>query len=112
LNNVTSIVPAGASGTLYAVVQNSQTSGFVTKLSPDGANIVYSTLLRGHVSMARFRPTPRNLVSFTTQNWIDGIALDAAGNVVVAGANAIQRFSDGKPIATLERRKGRRFRRE
>jgi uncharacterized protein (TIGR03437 family) len=97
LNNVTSIAPAGASGTLYAVVQNSQTSGFVTKLSPDGANIVYSTLLRGHVSMAPVSTYAAEPGVFTTQNWIDGIALDATGNVVVAGATRSNDFQMANP---------------
>ena len=51
-NNITAIVPAGATGTLYAIVQNTQTSGFVSKLSPDGSSLLYSTLLRGHVSLS------------------------------------------------------------
>jgi uncharacterized protein (TIGR03437 family) len=91
-SNVTAIVTAGASGTLYAVVQNTQTSGFVTKLSPDGANILYSTLLRGHVSMASLVIYAAEPGAFTTQNWIDAIALDSAGNLVVAGGTRANDF--------------------
>jgi uncharacterized protein (TIGR03437 family) len=91
-NNVTAIVPAGASGTLYAIVQNTQTSGFVTKLSADGSSIAYSTLLRGHVSMAPLVTYAAEPGVFTTQNWIDAIALDPAGNVVVAGGTRSNDF--------------------
>jgi hypothetical protein len=69
---VSGIVPAGAAGTLYAIVPNSQAAGFVTKLSPDGTNIVSATLLRGRVSVGPIgtyaaEPPP----VFATQNWID-----------------------------------------
>jgi uncharacterized protein (TIGR03437 family) len=89
---VTAIVPAGASGTLYALVPNRQTCGFVTKLSADGSNIAFSTLLRGHVSLAPLTIYAAEPGVFTGQNWIDAIALDAAGNVVVAGGTRSNDF--------------------
>jgi uncharacterized protein (TIGR03437 family) len=107
-NTINAIVPVGASGTLYAIVQNTQTSGFVTKLSPDGSSIVYSTLLRGRASMTPVVPNTFQPGVFTTQNWIDAIALDPAGNVVVAGgtrsndfpmANAAQTSAGGRADA-------------
>jgi uncharacterized protein (TIGR03437 family) len=82
---INSIIPAGTSGTLYAVVRNDQTSGFVTRLSPDGASIVFSTLLNGHVSFAPFTTFAAEPVAFLTQNWISAVALGPAGSVVVAG---------------------------
>jgi uncharacterized protein (TIGR03437 family) len=86
---ITAIIPAAAPGIttskLYATVNQSGTSGFVTKLSPDGSSIVYSTYLRGHSSMEANVIYAAQPGVFETQNWISGIALDAAGNVVVAG---------------------------
>jgi uncharacterized protein (TIGR03437 family) len=83
------VVPAGApgiaTGTLYALVNQNGTSAFVTKLSPDGSSIVYSTYLRGHASMEAFATYAAQPNVFETQNWISGIALNAAGGVVVAG---------------------------
>jgi photosystem II stability/assembly factor-like uncharacterized protein len=107
---VTAIVPAGASGTLYALVPNRQTCGFVTKLSADGSNIAFSTLLRGHVSLAPLTIYAAEPGVFTGQNWIDAIALDAAGNVVVAGGTRSNDFPI-EPGAGVERRQGRRLRR-
>src|SRR6185369_7965611 len=50
-------------------------SGFVTKLSPDGGRLVYSTYLGG-----------------STGDVIGGIALDALGNVYVTGETASEDF--------------------
>jgi uncharacterized protein (TIGR03437 family) len=87
--SVTAIVPAGAPGTttstLYATVNQNGASGFVTKLSPDGSSLVYSTYLRGHASMGASVIYAAQPGVFETQNWISGIALDASGNLVLAG---------------------------
>jgi hypothetical protein len=82
---IETIIPAGAMGTLYATVNQTATSGFVTKLSPDGQSIVYSTYLRGHASMQGFAFYLAQPNAFETQNWISGIAVDANGNAIVAG---------------------------
>jgi uncharacterized protein (TIGR03437 family) len=97
LPSVAAIVPAGATGTLYAVVPNQQTSGFVAKLTPDGSNIVYSTLLNGHVSMAPWTIYAAEPGVFLTQNWISGIALDSGGNVVVAGGTRASDLPTANP---------------
>src|ERR1019366_8861887 len=78
------IVPAGTSGTVYATIYQTATSGFVTKLSADGSKIVYSTYLRGHASMESYSAFAAEPGVFQTQTWISGIALDAAGNATVA----------------------------
>jgi hypothetical protein len=79
------LVPAGSAGALYATTNQLATSGFVTKLSPDGSSIVFSTYLRGHASMEWFVVYAAEPAAVWAQNSISGIALDAAGNVVVAG---------------------------
>lgn len=82
---IQSLVPAGSTGALYATTNQLATSGFVTKLSPDGSSIVFSTYLRGHASMEFFVDYAAEPAAMITQNSISGIALDPAGNVVVAG---------------------------
>ena len=49
------------------------TDGFVTKLSPDGSSLVYSTLLGG------------GQIFNATDDWGEGIAVDAAGSAYVTG---------------------------
>ena len=97
LPNVLGITPVGASGMLYAVVQNYQTSAFVTKLSPDGSGIVFSTFLNGHESMAPVLTYAAETAVFGTQNWISGIALDSANNVIVAGGTRAADFPIANP---------------
>jgi len=97
LPNILGIAPVGASGTLYAVVQNYQTSGFVTKLSPDGSSIVFSTFLNGHESMGPVLTYGGQPGVFLTQNWISGIAPDAANNVIVAGGTRSADFPMANP---------------
>ena len=80
-----SIVPAGATGTLYSMVSQSGATGFVARLSADGSSIVYSTYLRGHATNMSSPIVSAEPAVFTTQNWISAIALDAAGNATVAG---------------------------
>ena len=110
LGYVTTIVPVGSSSTMYAIMSKNQESGFATKLSPDGSSIVFSTLLGGHVHFAPLTIYAAEPGVFTAQNWIDGIALDPAGNVVVAGgtrafdfpqANAAQSYTSGNPAGAF-----------
>ena len=74
------LYPAGP-GTLYARMARAQVNAFVTKLSPDGSSIVYSTYLRGHESML---PIPSG-TAFGSQNAATAIAVDPVGNIAVAG---------------------------
>jgi uncharacterized protein (TIGR03437 family) len=90
--NVLAIVPTANPATLYAIVQNMETSGFLTKLSADGSSIVYSTYLRGHVSLLPVASSIAKPLVFGCQNWISAIVLDAAGNVTVAGGTRAADF--------------------
>jgi uncharacterized protein (TIGR03437 family) len=79
------LVPAGSTGTLYVATNQVATAGFVSKLSADGSTLEFSTYLRGHPSQVLGLQYAAEPNVFTTQNWISGIVLDAAGNVTVAG---------------------------
>jgi uncharacterized protein (TIGR03437 family) len=92
---ITSIVPAGTTGTLYAIINQVASAGFLTKLSADGSSILFSTYLRGHASMESFVSLLAEPSVFMTQSWISAIALDAAGNATVAGGTRATDF----PIA-------------
>jgi uncharacterized protein (TIGR03437 family) len=101
---VGSLVAPGSSGTLYGTYgvnsQNGQTSGFVTKLSPDGQTILFSTYLRGHVALTSAATTISQAGVFLTQNWISGIAVDAQGNIAVAGGTRSADFPVVKATQT------------
>ena len=106
--NISSIVPAGSGGTVFATIKSqtgspgvslgisqfsynngsflSWTSGFITRLSADGSTIEYSTYLRGHPAAETWPSVVSSPVLFQTHNWISGIALNAAGDIVVAGS--------------------------
>jgi uncharacterized protein (TIGR03437 family) len=118
--NVNAIVPVGSSGTLYASMKTQTgfqanslgisiaynlaltfqgtTAGFLSKLSADGATLQYSTYLRGHSA----GQTSSILISepndFQTQGWISGVALDAAGDIVVAGGTRSTDFPTANPV--------------
>jgi uncharacterized protein (TIGR03437 family) len=87
---ITAITPTPAA--LYAIVQNTQTSAFVVKLSPDGSTVLYSTLLNGHPAMANPAVQSWEPSTFSSQNYASGIALDPAGNIVVVGGTRSSDF--------------------
>ena len=79
---------------LYGTVRNTQLNAFVVKCRHHGSKILYSTLLGGHPAMADLSLNecgPSQPVQcddpaiFFSQTWAAGIALDQAGNIVVAG---------------------------
>jgi uncharacterized protein (TIGR03437 family) len=81
--SVGSIVPDG--GTLFALTGPIGSAGFVSKLSADGSKLEYSTYLRGHQALVPFYDFAAEPGAMSSQNTISGIALDGAGNVMLAG---------------------------
>jgi hypothetical protein len=103
--NTAAIVPAGSSGTLYSPVTAGNqsafgTAGFLSKISADGSTLEYSTYLRGHQSAPGYiaNNTYNESPLFVTQNWIAGLALDSAGDVVVAGGTRATDFQTVNPL--------------
>jgi len=95
--NIISMVGAPGTANLYATVYAYQTAGFVSKLSADGSTIEYSTYLRGHPGFGEsiaYESEPGNMI---LDNWISGIALDGAGNVVVTGGTRASDFPTANP---------------
>jgi uncharacterized protein (TIGR03437 family) len=79
--SIVGLYPTGTAGALYASMARGQTVAFVSKLSVDGSTIVYSTYLDGHQSML---PTPSGTL-YASQNQATAIAVNAAGDIAVAG---------------------------
>jgi uncharacterized protein (TIGR03437 family) len=94
---VSALFAAGATGTLFGTLSQVSTGGFVTKLSPDGATIVYSTYLRGHPSLDGFRFFAAEPGILATQTWISAIAVDGSGNATVAGGTRAADFPVAMP---------------
>lgn len=82
---VNALAALGSSGALIAELNQIATAGFVSKLSADGATLEFSTYLRAHAStefVPLFAAEPQAMAG---QSWISGVALDPAGDIVVAG---------------------------
>jgi uncharacterized protein (TIGR03437 family) len=93
----TALIAAGTAGTLYAIINQVATSGFVSKLSADGASLLYSTYLRGYASQDGFPLYLAEPGDFYDNAWLAGIALDPAGNMIVAGGTRSRDFPTVSP---------------
>jgi hypothetical protein len=102
--SVVSIAPAGSGGALYSTLLSASnqsataTAGFLSRISADGSTLEYSTYLRGHQSSATYSTIYREPLFFDTQNWVSGIALDSAGNVMVTGGTRAVDFTTDNPL--------------
>ena len=83
--SVVDTVPVDASGTLFAAINLTASSAFVSKLTSGGANLEFSTYLRSHPGLDGHASYLAEPDVFGLQTWISSMALDALGNVVVAG---------------------------
>lgn len=82
---VSTPVPAGTSGILFATLNQTANSGFLAKFTADGATLEDSTYLRADAStgpVVAYAAEPNVMVG---QSWISAIAVNAAGEVAVAG---------------------------
>jgi len=103
--SINSIVAAGSN--LYARLGPSNfgvgfqsvngTAGFLSKLSVD-STLEYSTYLRGHQSTEAYSAVYREPIFFDNQNWVAGIALNSAGDVVVTGGTRSVDFQTAMPL--------------
>jgi hypothetical protein len=96
---VNGLVTAGATGTLYASISVTNSAGFLAKLSSDGSKLEYSTYLSGHLSLAPYFSFASEPAAMLNQNWVSGLALDAAGNLVVTG---VTRSADFQTAAAAQ----------
>jgi uncharacterized protein (TIGR03437 family) len=94
---LSAIVPTSNPATLYTLVLNKQTAGFVARLTPDGSGLVFSTLLRGHVAFSADLIYAAEPGGITGQNQVSAIALDTDGNMVVAGQTRANDFPTANP---------------
>jgi hypothetical protein len=86
-----SIAPASPN-TLYVTANQQAAAGFVSKLSADGSTLEFSTYLRGHASLESFPQVAGEPAGMLLQNEISGVALDGAGDIVVAGVTRAADF--------------------
>jgi uncharacterized protein (TIGR03437 family) len=84
-------------GTLFTIINQIGTAGFVSKLSADGSTLLYSTYLRAHATLTAATIFAAEPNVFYQQNWISGIALDPAGDVVVTGGTRGSDFPVANP---------------
>jgi uncharacterized protein (TIGR03437 family) len=98
---VIGLVPLGSTGTLISTIGQTGTSGFVSKLSADGSTLIYSTYLGAHASTGTISTLIAEPNIFYSQSWISGMALDASGNVVVAGGTRGFDLPTVKPAQAL-----------
>lgn len=88
----TALLPLSDGATLLALARNAQTTGFVTKLTPDGRSILFSTFLGGTVSFAAQTMFAAEPSGMTWQNGVAGISLDRHGRILAAGATRASDF--------------------
>lgn len=74
-----------AGSTLFTAVNQVATGGFVSKLSADGSSFLFSTYLSAHATLAVPKILAAEPEVLYQENWVSGLALDFAGDVVVAG---------------------------
>ena len=82
---VAQLYSPGTGGTLYGVTNQVAAGGFVAILTPDGANLRYSTYLRAHASEGLVLEYLAEPGAMFNQSWISGLAIGARGEIVVAG---------------------------